>query len=94
MRVVDTYTFTPGAPGVGTIVIPEVLELEDFARINGGGIFISRPVSNRVQNPSSARLTYISQNYDSTDSMAFLCYATSLGNGADGAITMQWRELQ
>lgn len=191
MRVVDTYTFTPGAPGAGTIVIPEVLELEDFARINNvtrgvplygvdlvrsgmtvsvaggsttltleqtttfcdaldelqilvyegtggstsgtlseaggaydafgrarvsepltiadykvpygiGGEFyvvqsgggVSRPVSNGVLNPSAARLTYIAQNYDSTDSMAFLCYASSLGNGADSAVTMQWRELQ
>lgn len=66
--------------------------IESFFVVAGGGV--SRPVSNGVQNPSSARLTYISQNYDSTDSMAFLCYATSLGNGADGAITMQWRELQ
>ena len=34
MRVVDTYTFTPGAKGAGTIVVPEVFELEDIYRIN------------------------------------------------------------
>lgn len=33
MRVIDTYTFTPGAKGVGTIVIPEVIEQEDIHRI-------------------------------------------------------------
>lgn len=66
--------------------------IESFYVVAGGGV--SRPVSGGVQDPSSARLTYIVQNHDSTDSMAFLCYATSLSNGADGAITMQWRELQ
>ena len=30
MRVVETYTFTPGARGAGTIVIPEVIELEEI----------------------------------------------------------------
>lgn len=33
MIVVEDYTFTPGARGVGTIVIPEVIELEDIQRI-------------------------------------------------------------
>lgn len=33
MRVVETYTFTPGARGAGTIVIPEVVELEAINRI-------------------------------------------------------------
>jgi len=66
--------------------------IDSFFVVAGGGV--SRPVSNGVLNPSAARLTYIAQNYDSTDSMAFLCYASSLGNGADSAVTMQWRELQ
>ena len=66
--------------------------IDSFFVVAGGGV--SRPVSNGLQNPSSARLTYIAQNYDSTDSMAFLVFATSLGNGADAAVTMQWRELQ
>ena len=66
--------------------------IDSFFVVAGGGV--SRPVSNGVQNPSAARLTYIAQNYDSTDSMAFLLFATSLGNGADSAVTMQWRELQ
>ena len=66
--------------------------IESFFVVAGGGV--SRPVSNGVQNPSAARLTYIAQNYDSTNSMAFLCRATSLGNGADAALTLQWRELQ
>lgn len=34
MRVIDAYTFTPGAKNVGTIVVPEVFELEDIYRIN------------------------------------------------------------
>lgn len=33
MIVVENYTFTPGARGAGTIVIPGVLELEDIQRI-------------------------------------------------------------
>lgn len=56
MRVVDTYTFTPGAKGAGTI--------------------------------------YIAQNIASNDSQAFLVFATSLGNNADCAVSMRWRELQ
>ena len=66
--------------------------IDSFFVVAGGGV--SRPVSNGILNPSAARLTYIAQNYDSTDSMAFLLFATSLGNGADSAVTMQWRELQ
>lgn len=60
--------------------------------VAGGGA--SRPISSGVTDPSSARLSFISQDYDSNDSQAFLVFATSLGNGADAAITMQWRELQ
>ncbi len=33
MKVVESYTFTPGARGAGTIVIPEVIELEDIQHI-------------------------------------------------------------
>lgn len=33
MKVIESYVFTPGARGVGNIVIPEVLELEDIQRI-------------------------------------------------------------
>jgi hypothetical protein len=33
MIVVEDYTFTPGARGAGTIVIPEVIELEGIQRI-------------------------------------------------------------
>ncbi len=33
MTVIETYTFTPGARGAGTIVIPQVVELEDIQRI-------------------------------------------------------------
>ena len=33
MIVVESYTFTPGARGAGTIIVPEVLELEDIQRI-------------------------------------------------------------
>lgn len=33
MIVVENYTFTPGIRGAGTIVIPQVLELEDIQRI-------------------------------------------------------------
>ncbi len=54
----------------------------------------SRPVVSGLVNPSAARLSYIAQNYASNDSQAFLVFATSLGNGADCAISMQWRELQ
>lgn len=34
MRVVDVYTFTPGGRGIGTVVVPEIFELEDIQRIN------------------------------------------------------------
>lgn len=33
MKVVESYTFTPGARGAGTIVIPEVIELKLIERI-------------------------------------------------------------
>lgn len=33
MRVLESYTFTPGLRGIGTIVIPEVLKLEDISHI-------------------------------------------------------------
>jgi hypothetical protein len=33
MRVVESYTFTPGARGAGTITIPEVIKLEEIQRI-------------------------------------------------------------
>jgi hypothetical protein len=33
MRVLESYTFTPGPRGVGTIAIPEVLKLQDIAHI-------------------------------------------------------------
>lgn len=33
MIVIENYTFTPGARGAGTIVIPQALELEDIQRI-------------------------------------------------------------
>ena len=33
MRVVESYTFTPGARGAGTITIPEVIELGEIQRI-------------------------------------------------------------
>lgn len=54
----------------------------------------ARPVVSGLINPSSARLSYIAQNFASSDSQAFLVFATSLGNGADCAVSMQWRELQ
>lgn len=66
--------------------------IDSFFVVAGGGV--SRPVSNGILTPSTARLSYIAQNYDSTNSMAFMAFATSLGNGADAAVTMQWRELQ
>lgn len=66
--------------------------VDSYYVVAGGGV--SRPISSGNQDPSSARLSFISQNYDSTASQAFLVFATSLGNGADAAVTMQWRELQ
>lgn len=53
----------------------------------------SRPVVSGLITPSAARQSYIAQNIASNDSQAFLVFATSLGNGADCGVTMQWREL-
>lgn len=33
MYIIESYTFAPGEPGIGTITIPEVLELENFGVI-------------------------------------------------------------
>ena len=66
--------------------------LDSFFVVAAGGA--SRPVSAGVTDPSTARLSYIAQNIASTDSQAFLVFATSLGNGATAAVSMQWRELQ
>lgn len=66
--------------------------IDSYFVVAGGGA--SRPIASGKLDPSSARLSVISQDYDSNDSQAFLVFATSLGNGADAAISMQWRELQ
>jgi hypothetical protein len=66
--------------------------IDSYFVVAAGGA--SRPVSSGVADPSSARLSFIAQDYDSNNSQAFLVFATSLGNGATAAITMQWRELQ
>lgn len=66
--------------------------IDSFYVVSGGGV--SRPVSSGVITPSAARLNFIAQNIASNDSQAFLVFATSLGNGADCALSMQWRELQ
>ena len=63
-----------------------------FYVVAGGGV--SSPVSGSVITPSSARLSYIAQNIASNNSQAFLVFATSLGNGANAAVSAQWRELQ
>jgi len=67
-------------------------KLESFFVVAGGGA--SRPVSSGVIDPATARLSYIAQNISSNDSQAFMVFATSLGNGADAAVSLQWRELQ
>jgi hypothetical protein len=67
-------------------------KLDSFFVVAAGGA--SRPVSSGVLDPATARLSYIAQNIASNDSQAFMVFATSLGNGADAAISMQWRELQ
>jgi hypothetical protein len=51
-------------------------------------------VSSGVIDPATARLSYIAQNIASNNSQAFLVFATSLGNGANAAVSLQWRELQ
>jgi hypothetical protein len=66
--------------------------LDSFFVAAGGGT--SRPTSTGATDPATARLSYIAQNIASTDSQAFLVLATSLGNGATAAVSMQWRELQ
>lgn len=66
--------------------------VDSYYVVAGGGV--SRPISSGVTDPATARLSFISQNIDSSASQAFLVFATSLGNGADAAVTMQWRELQ
>jgi hypothetical protein len=66
--------------------------IDSYFVVAGGGA--SRPIAAGKLDPSSARLSVISQDYDSNDSQAFLVFATSLRNGADAAISMQWRELQ
>lgn len=59
-----------------------------------GGAGQSSPVVSGVITPSAARASYIAQNIASNDSQAFLVFATSLGNNADCAVSMRWRELQ
>ena len=66
--------------------------IDSYFVVAGGGV--SRPISSGVADPSAARLSFLAQDYDSNNSQAFVVFATSLGNGADSAITMQWRELQ
>ena len=58
-----------------------------------GGAGQSSPVISNSITPAAARQSYIAQNIASNDSQAFLIFATSLGNNADCAIAMQWREL-
>jgi hypothetical protein len=66
--------------------------MDSFFVVAGGGA--SRPVSSGVTDPSTARLSHIAQNLGSTESQAFLVFGTSLGNGSNAAVSMQWRELQ
>lgn len=66
--------------------------IDSYFVVAGGGV--SRPIASGVTDPSAARLSFLAQDYDSNNSQAFVVFATSLGNGADAAVTMQWRELQ
>lgn len=56
MYVVQTYTFSPGGPGQGTIEIPETLQLEDFGTI----INVSRNsvIYNPAEGGGGATLTH------------------------------------
>jgi hypothetical protein len=65
--------------------------IDSYFVVAGGGA--SRPIASGVADPSAARLSFLAQDYDSNNSQAFVVFATSLGNGSNAAITMQWREL-
>lgn len=84
MRVVDTYTFTPGARGAGTIVIPKVLELEDFARINNVNRGVPLYAVDLVRSGMVVSVAGGSTTLTLEQSTTF----------CDAALTMQWRELQ
>jgi hypothetical protein len=66
--------------------------LDSFFAAAGGGV--SQPATSGVINPAAARLSYIAQNIESNNSMAFVINAESLGNNATCAAALQWRELQ
>lgn len=94
MIVVENYTFTPGARGVGTIVIPEVLELEDIQRIwnvsRGALIY-------EATNPQFGIVSFVVANGSSTltietdtstmnaaDVLQILVYDGTSGGGGSG----------
>lgn len=95
MRVIDTYTFTPGAKNVGTIVIPEVFELEDIYRINNvtrgvalyGVDLHTAGATVTVTNGQTTILLEESTTFcDSSDELQILLYDGTGGGGGGGGV--------
>ncbi len=62
-----------------------------------GGAATKTPSSDVVQNPTSAKRGFISQNYDSTESNIFVLVITALtvtGGSNNFRVGMQWRETR
>jgi hypothetical protein len=79
--------YTPGAGGIDHT-------LDQFFIASGGvgaGNNVAAPIT--VNDPAASRRGYIAQNIDSSESMAFLVYVTSLGSNANAAGIIQWREV-
>ncbi len=94
MIVAETYTFTPGPRGAGTIVIPAVIRLEDIQRIwnvsRGGLIYETTNAEYGILNAvvaNGATTLTIETNtstMDSTDELQILLYDSSNQSGTLG----------
>ena len=94
MIVVESYTFTPGARGAGTIVVPEVLDLGDIQRIwnvtRGALIYEATNSQYGIVNTAVANgsTTFTIETDTSTmnagDDLQILIYDSSAGGGGGG----------
>jgi hypothetical protein len=101
MQVVETYTFSPGPAGTGTVEIPEILELEDFYSIinvskgsilycpkeGHAGAEISYDVGTTI-----LTLEQTTTYCDALDKLQILVYTTGGGGGGGGNSNIYYQD--